>query len=327
MSTNPQTNPNDQEIDLSQLSKRIGDFFQSMIDKFFDGILFLIRNKITIGILFVLGFSLGFYLDRQNKSYENEIIVTPNFGSTDYLYSKVGLIESKIKEGDTIFLKQIGIKTPKNFSKIQIEPILDVYRFVNNSQQNFELLKLMAEDGDLKKIVEDNLTSKNYLYHIITYKTKGKTADVKTLKPILDFLNTSDYYAKLQKEYINNINTKIHQNDNTIAQINGVLNQFSNSLNDNQKSDKLVYYNENTQLNDVIKTKDELVNEQGNRRIDLVNSDKVIKDISYTLNIENNSLLSGNQKLVFPFVFITLFILFGSLRSFYRRQLAKRNLA
>jgi hypothetical protein len=46
-------------------------------------------------------------------------------------------------------------------------------------------------------------------------------------------------------------------------QIDAVLNGFSSSVNRNQQSDKLVYYNENTQLNDVIKTKEALIYRQG----------------------------------------------------------------
>jgi hypothetical protein len=38
-----------------------------------------------------------------------------------------------------------------------------------------------------------------------------------------------------------------------------------------------VYYNENTQLNDVIQTKDKLIKEQGNLRLELVNADKIVK--------------------------------------------------
>ena len=200
MSNTPQINPNDQEIDLGQLSKKIGQKVQSFIDWLFDGILFVRRNIVVIGVLFVLGVGCGFYLDTKNKVYDHQVIVTPNFGSTDYLYSKVNLIEAKVKEGDTVFLKQIGIKNPKKFSKIEIEPIVDVYRFINNSTQNFEMLKLMAEDGDLKKIVEDNLTSKNYTFHTISFTTKDITSENNTLRPLLDFLNDSDYYKKVQKE-------------------------------------------------------------------------------------------------------------------------------
>jgi hypothetical protein len=327
MSNSPQINPNDQEIDLSQLSKKIGGIVQSFIDWMFDGILFIIRNKFIIGALFVIGFALGLYKDEKVKIFNHQVIVTPNFGSTDYLYSKIDLINAKIKEGDTLFLKKIGIKDTKKFGKIEIEPIVDVYRFISGNEQNFEMLKLMAEDGDLKKIVEDNLTSKNYTYHIISFSTRDITSEAKTLNPLLDYLNDSNFYAKIQKESINNINVKIKENDSIISQINGVMNQFSNAVGSNQKSDKLVYYNENTQLNDVIKTKEALINEQGNKRLELVVSDRIIKDNSHTLNIENTKMVNGKMKLVLPFLFIGLFVAFGLFRSFYKKQLAKRNLA
>nr|WP_294934562.1 hypothetical protein [uncultured Flavobacterium sp.] len=327
MSNSPQINPNDQEIDLDQLSKRIGNKVQSFIDWLFDGILFVRKNIIVIGILFIVGAGLGFYMDKTTKLYSHEVIVTPNFGSTDYLYSKIGLINAKIKEGDTLFLKQIGIKTPAKFSKIEIEPIVDVYRFINSSDQNFEMIKLMAEDGDLKKIIEDNATSKNYMYHMISYTTKDLTTEDRTLTPLLKFLNDSEFYTKIQKEYIGNINIKIKENDSIIAQINGVMNQFTKAVGSNQKSDKLVYYNENTQLNDVIKTKEALINEQGVKRLELVTSDRIVKDNSYTLNVENTKSTNGKMKLVLPVLFIGLFVLFSMFKRFYKRQLAKRTAA
>lgn len=327
MSTSPQTNQNDQEIDLGQLSKKIGEKVQLFIDWMFDGFLFIIRNKFIVGGLFILGAGLGFYMDKTIKEYDHQVIVTPNFGSTDYLYSKINLINSKIKEGDTIFLKNIGIKKPKEFSKIEVEPIVDVYRFIGGNEQNFEMLKLMAEDGDLKKIVEDNLTSKNYQFHLISYVTEEVSTEEEILNPLLGYLNENEFYKKVQKEYINNINIKIKENDSIISQIDGILNQFSKAVGSNQKSDKLVYYNENTQLNEVIKTKEALINEQGLKRLELVTSDKIIKENSFTLNIENRKALNGKKKLILPFLFVALFLLFGVLRSFYRRQLAKRNLA
>lgn len=327
MSNSPQSNPNDQEIDLSQLSKKIGGIIQSFVDWLFDGILFIRKNIAVIGVLFIIGAGLGFYLDMKTKIYDHEVIVTPNFGSTDYLYSKIFLIDSKIKEGDSVFLKKLGIKNPNRFTRIEIEPIIDVYGFINNSDQNFELLKLMAEDGDLKKIVKENMTSKNYKYHLISYTTKEKSDEKSTLNPILNYLNDSDFYKKIQKEHLNNIAVKIKENDSIIAQINGVMNQFSKAVNSNQKSDKLVYYNDNTQLNEVLKTKEGLINDQGAKRIELVISDKVIKEISTTLNVENSKFSYGKKKFILPFFLITFFILLVKLYGFYKRQLAKRNLA
>ncbi|WP_313805885.1 hypothetical protein [Flavobacterium sp.] len=328
MSTSPQTNPNDQEIDLGLLSKKIGDAIQSFIDWIFDGILFIRRNIIVLLILLIGGAVLGYFIDKNNRVYDHQIIVSPNFGSINYLYSKVDLISSKIKERDTVFLKSIGIKNPKKVLTIKIEPIVDVFKFVEGNEKNFELLKLMAEDSDLGKIAENDLISRNYTYHLISYTTSELTSLDKTFEPLMSFFNDSEYYKTIQKGYLNNLNLKMSENLHTISQINGILDQFSNSTsNTTHRNDKLVYYNENTQLNEVIKTKEELIKEQGLIRLDLFNSSKIINDNSKTLNIKNTKAVNGKMKLILPILFVGLFISFGLLIRFYRRQLAKRNLA
>lgn len=325
MSTN-NSMKEDQEIDLGQISKKIGEFFEGLTFKIFEGIQYVKKNILILGILFILGAGLGFYVDYTNKVYDNQIIVTPNFSSTDYLYSKVNLINSKIGEQDTVFLKNVvGIKNAKKFNKIEIEPITDIYRFIANNPVNFEFIKLLADNGDLNKIVEDKLTSRNYVYHNISFSTSKLTSDEETVKPILNYLNNSDYFKTQQKVYIENIKEKMKENDSIISQINGILNSFSKTINGNQKSSNLVYYNENTQLNDVIGIKNTLIAEQGVKRLELVNTDKIVKESSSTLNIKNKKGTNGKMKLVFPILLIFLFVSFGVLKSFYKKQLLKDN--
>ena len=323
MSTIVPNNQDNQEIDLMQISKKIGNVFQDFNTFLFRCIRFFVKNAVVILILFVLGFGVGMFLDSKNKSYNHEIIVTPNFGSTDYLYSKINLLQSKILEGDTLFLKEtVGIKQPKIITKIAVKPITDVYKFIENRPENFELIKLMAEDGDVKKIMEDNLTSKNYNFHTVSFTTDKLIIDEEMVQPLLRFFNDSQYYSTLQKEILNNIQVKMSQNDTIISQINGVLSGFSAEVN-GSKSDKLVYYNENTQLNDVIKTKDGLINEQGNHRVELVGLDKVVKDNSTTINIKNTKSTNGKMKLILPFLFVLIFILIRFFIAFYKKQSLK----
>jgi hypothetical protein len=96
-------------------------------------------------------------------------------------------------------------------------------------------------------------------------------------------------------------------------------------VNGSQKSDKLVYYNENSQLDAVIKTKDLLVNEQGSHRLELVSLDKIVKDISVTLNVKNNKKMNGKKKIILPFLFVFLFVSVSFFKSYYQKQLAKFN--
>lgn len=327
MSTNVPHNQENQEIDLFQVFKSVGRFFEKINAGIFRCIQFFVKNAIVIIVLVIVGIGLGFYLDKTQKKFDHQIIVTPNFKSADYLYSKINLINAKIIEGDTAFLKKtVGLKHPEILKGIKIKPITDVYKFIENKNENFELIKLMAEAGDINKILEDNLTSKNYTNHEIIVKTDELASDESTIQPILDFLNESDYFKKIQIEEFKNTQIKLSQNDTIISQIDAVLNGFSSAVNRNQQSDKLVYYNENTQLNDVIKTKEALIYQQGVLRVDLIGMDKIIKENSATLNIENTSSVNGKLKFVLPVLFLCLFILIHLFMAYYKSQMKRAQL-
>jgi len=316
MSTTPKQNSDDQEIDLSQISRKINQGFQNIGGFVFNCIQFFFKNAIIIVVLFIVGIGLGYLLDNGQKSYKHELIVIPNFGSTDYLYGKVELINSKIKEGDTVFLKGLGLKYPKKISKLEIEPIVDPYNFIRDREENFELLKLMAEDGSIDKVLTDRITSKNYTYHSITFSTKGKATDANTIGPLLNSLNDSDYFRIIQKNIVENVKVKMEYNEQTLNQINAVLNSFANEVSKGSSNSNLVYYNENSQLDEVLKTKYSLVSEQGNRRLELVNYQKIIKEVSVITNIEKGS----SNKLIFPVILIFLFIAGKTFFRFYKTQ-------
>ncbi|MBP6072233.1 MAG: hypothetical protein KA488_02520, partial [Flavobacterium sp.] len=62
MSLEPQ-NTDNQEIDLSQISKKIGSYVDAVLMSIFKGILFIKKNLVILIGLFVLGAGLGYYLD------------------------------------------------------------------------------------------------------------------------------------------------------------------------------------------------------------------------------------------------------------------------
>ena len=325
----------DQEIDLSVISKKIAGFFDSIITLIFKCIRFFVKNAIIVSILFVLGAVLGYFLDKENRNYKHEIIITPNFGSYDYLYNKIDLLQSKINQNDTLFLKSIGIKNPKYFSEIKIEPIVDLYVLVNDksnatnnaqNSQNFELVKLLAEDGDINKVAKDKTTSKNYMHHAITIKTSNFASDKDLIQPVINYLNKSEFYRSFQIVFINNLNEKIKENKTTISQIDALLDGFSTATTNNQKSANLVYYNENTQLNDLLNTKSALINEIAYKQLELIVNNTVIKEKSRVVNLKDNKGINNKLKFIMPLLFILFFILFVIFTSFYKKQSAKMKL-
>lgn len=322
MSTKVPQNNEDQEIDLVLISKKISNFFQRMNTSIFRSIQFFVRNWIIVLVLILVGFSLGLFLDKTQKRYDNQIIVQPNFGSVDYLYSRIDLIQSKIQTNDTAFFKSIGILQIPKLSKISIEPIVDVFKFIDDKEENLEVLKLMTASGDFKSIIKEKTTIKNYPFYIISFTTMGFSKDEKLVNSILSYVNSSKYYRDIQKISLVNIHEKIKKNEETILQINGILNKMSVSASGNLSHDKLVYYNENTQLNDLVKTKDLLIKENADFNLELIASDKIVKESSVTANMENTESINGKMKIILPLLFVFVFVSIVFLRRFYKSQKA-----
>jgi hypothetical protein len=330
MSATSQNNDN-QEIDLSQISKKIGSYFERLNTKIFRTILFLKRNILTLSILTAIGFGLGQFLDITFKSYRNQIIVSPSAGGVDYLYSKIDLLSSKLGEKDSIFFKSIGIKNFKKISLISVEPVIDVYNFVNNSNtaanaqttQNFELVKLFAENKDINEVIKDKLTSRNYPFHSILVTTKGQITKDEIIKPILKYLNTDEYLNKISTINIENIKNKLYRSEQEIKQIDSLISQTARSMARNEKSSNLVYNNENNQINGLFGLKNNLINEIAAQKIELVKIESFIKDISITTNIKNSKGINDKLKFILPILFIFMFLFATLFRRFYTKQLAK----
>jgi hypothetical protein len=332
MSTENQNNI-PEEIDLGVLFAKINSFIGNISLSIFKAILFIKKNIFIFLGLLILGFGLGFYLDSKEKFYDTDIIVSPNMGGTDYLYSKIDLLASKLAEGDTAFFKSIGINDPKKISVIEVEPVIDIYTFVNNSTsaasaqntQNFELVKLLAESSDINKVIKDKITSKNYPHHKIHISTLDATSENELVKPILKYLNTDSYLNEILAVSKDNIKIKMKKNEELISQTDSLIRILTINLSKNQKSSNLVYNNENNQFNSFFDLKNNLINEIAAQRIQLINSNLIVKDISTVVNVKNNKGTHGKMKLILPFVFIFLFLIVTIFLSFYRRQAAKLN--
>ncbi|MBF0694118.1 MAG: hypothetical protein IR153_03550 [Flavobacterium sp.] len=316
----------EQVIDLSNVQNGLAKAGDRLKLGLFQAIQFTLRNAVIILSLIILGIALGYFLDRSQKMYDHQLIVSPNFRSTDYLYSRIDVLNAKISERDTTYLKGLGFKNPKKLKAFSIEPIVDVYPFINSNEQNYRLLQLMAEDGDINKIVEAKTTSKNYTYHTIVFSSKNKVDRESTIEPLMKYLNNSSYFSQLQQEHLNNTRLKIAANEVMISQIDGILNSFDSSKKGSNNS-SLVYYSENTQLNEVIKTKNDLLEEQAYHRINLISMDKIVKENSAFLNVESQNAVGSNMKLLLPILFTLSFILIYMFRSFYRNQLLRYKLA
>ncbi|WP_396199570.1 hypothetical protein [Flavobacterium sp.] len=310
------TNSQEQEIDLSQIGKRISKGFQKAVNRCFDLLFFIQKRLIIVFTLLVIGGGLGFYLDKE-PNYTNDIVVIPNFGSNEYLYDKINLISLKLKEKDHAFFAKIGIKNIEDFISIEIQPINGIYSFINSEVQknNFELVKLMAENGDVDKIIQDQTTSKNYYLHGINIKTSVAHHQKDLIDPILNYLQQSEYFIKLQKIQQNNLEEKLVANKSLINQIDQIVSSLSQN-----KIGSSVSISENTGISDLIQKKDNLIIENQKLATNRLEFDKIIKDQDIVSNQMNTSGANNKMKFILPLLLVLFYLLGYWFSKVYKQQ-------
>lgn len=313
------TNFQDQEIDLGQIGTGIKNFFNGIVNSIFDFIFFVRKKIVIIGSLFVVGLILGFFVDKK-ASYKQEIFVIPNFGSNEYLYSKVAFINSRLKENDVEFFKSIGLKDFKKISNIEIKAVNGIFGFVNmrDNAQNFELIKLMAEDGNIDQIIKDDITSKNYYLHNITVSTSEKVTQEDIIEPLLEYFQKNKFYEKQQIIYKENINNKISFNDSLIKQIDVLIVKLSNNNNASN-----VTISENSSITNLINKKDELIKETQYLKLNKHEYEDIIKTQNISLNNISTQGLSNKMKIFLPFLFVFLYFFGYWFMELYKKQLVR----
>lgn len=321
---------NSDEISLSQVADKVKGYLGSVNNMFFNIIQFVLRNIIIIIALIVIGIGLGTYLDIENKTYTHKIIVMPNFKSVNYLYEEVSRINAKVKEDDTEYLEKIGIPDADRIVKIEIDAIVDIYEFIDDNNggsaendSKFQLFKLISENGDMNKMLEDNTTSKYYKNHVITITTNERVTQKNLIDPFLAHLDNNAYFKAMQKTFFENLDMTVATNDSIAKQIDAVIKAYS--LSSNMQSSNLVALNEKTSINDLLRTKQALVETKAYLNLQSIENSKVIKDNGVLLNIKVSG-IGKSQKVILPLLFLFLFIIIYNFRKYYKKEVNKRKI-
>ncbi len=273
---------------------------------------FLRKHFLILLTLIIVGAIVGYFTSPSLKQYQSSAIVIPNFNSVDYIYNDVELLNSKIKERDVNFLKKNNISP--NIIQIEIEPIINIYQYIDNDNdydnKRFDLLKLFAEDGDINKVTIDEKTSKNYKTHQINILTKNNKLSDHDINTILSFLNNNEFYKKIQQKSLENIKSRMVYNSETINQINTILAKSET----NNNTSNLLYFNNNSQLNDLINNKNYLIKENEKLSVVLIESTDIVKKVAQTLNVKETK-FPYFYLAIFPLLFIVIYFIYLFLRK------------
>ncbi len=308
MSNKPASNEHPEEIDLGYLVNKTGVFFKNLVKVFFLILAFFQKYIIIVIVLIIIGFSYGYFKDRTSfKIYSNETIVIPNFESVDYLYGKVEALNQKISLKDTVFLKKILDTNYLKIRKIEVEPIVDIYNFISRSREHIDIFRVLFQNQDMSEFVEDMTTSKYYKYHKLDFTTIGDESSERIIQDILNHFNSNSHFLEYQEEIRANTSLEIAENARMIAQVDSVFKAVS-SFPSKEKSNQSFFINDNSQLNDLLTSKRELLEDRMKLKMRYIDETDVIKLVSANYNLKPDGIVLSN-KVKYPLVLIFLFSL------------------
>lgn len=275
---------------------------------------FLLAWKQLSAVIFI-GILAGYFTtdDNQPNSKEANVLVKINFDAGNYVYDAVDLINLKISSDDADFFSQeIKLNIDESVDEISISPVIDIKDIMAKDIQANEIRVLFEnleyEDGFS---VSEGFKS-DYDYHFIKVNVSNNST-IETVNKIIDYFNNNPLFAELKERNIQRISSIIFDNEQTIKQIDKLLDFYSS---DNKiNSSQLYIDNKDLRPNELIKTKIDLQNEnQDLKRESLTSKETVITINETNVLIENNSLISNKMvyyPLLFVFIYFVCSILFG----------------
>ena len=309
-----------EEVDLGYLFNKISGFFKSLIGLLFSIIAFFIKHIIVVVILIIIGIGIGYYLDKNKvEVYNNELIVIPNLESTQYFYDKVEALIAKVKDRDTTFLKKIVGPNYESLKYLEAEPIVDVYGWASGSRERVDLFRVLTEKQNIQDYIKNPQNNQYYKYHHLTIKIKGKTHSEEIINGIVDYFNSNPHFEEYIEAGRKNTALRIETTEKMLSQIDSLLKASAVTEKSTQNSPS-ISINDNSQLNDILQTKGDLMRNLLFLNKQKVDEQQIIKVASVNYNISDLSGFKLGNKIKFPLILVLLFSGFFFLKHIYRKM-------
>ena len=277
---------------------------------------FLLEWKRLLAVI-LAGVLLGYFLTDNDKpsSKEATVLVKINFDAGNYVYDTVDLINLKISSEDTdFFTQEIKLNEDETIDEVSISPVIDIKDIMAKDIQANEIRALFEnleyEDGFS---VTEGFKS-DYDYHFIKVNVSNNSS-IETINKVIDYFNNNPLFAELKERNLQRISSIISDNEQTIKQIDKLLDYYTTETSPNNS--QLYIDNKNLRPNELIKTKITLQSEnQELKRESLTSKETVITINESNVLIENNSLTS-NKMVYYPFLFLLIYLIVSVLIGLY----------
>ena len=312
---------NQQEMDLTDIFSLVGRLFKNVVYFFFSIVDFIIKMWWVFLILILAGIAIGFVL-KEEPSYEANLLLKTNFTSQAYVYTAIEQFNNNLEEDDQSFVASLG-KSPESFSikQVSVEPVVEVIDLVNYIGENDGALGEMTREFKLKDDRElfatDRFLSKFKFHKLkIVFDSDKSLEDVESF---LSFINDNPYAKELKKEGLKNHKIYLESEEQSIAQINELINSFSKDTGTSEQKDREGFYfnNQNENLASLFHTKSNLVGNLEVEKNDYVSYTDVAVIVS-DIQVSKKSSIADNLIVIFPLGLVILFLMLSGIVSVYK---------
>jgi hypothetical protein len=276
----PNPNPND-EIDLGVLFSKIKRGFNrlgnSLLRAFLRFYLYLKSNVFWLGGIIVFGSSIGLMLEyRQGELFEVNVLVKPSLDAKNYLYATIDDINTNIEAQDTAFLSSLGmdIRRMDGFEIKIVSLKADNIEKLEKELQFLNVLKESGLDEFTEQLTNSILQDRATQELLITFYFTDPEIGEEYAQKIVNFLNINPYYKKLEQVLISNAEARILRNEELIAQVDGLIENYTKMMVEQQPatSGSLVLENkEPLNVPSLFTLKNELIKDTEAKRVELEN--------------------------------------------------------
>ena len=319
--TNERNNNTQEEIDILVLFKKIRTLFLKSILFFFRTIREILLAWKKLATLILIGAVLGYITEsitEKESTKEASILLRINFDAGNYVYDAISLINQKIEaEDEGFFTNDMKFNEDEALEEISIQPIIDL-KDILKDDINANEIRTLFENLEF----EDNLAMtegfrSDYEYHMLALNISSSASN-SSVKKIIDYFNTNPLFIGLKERQLQSISSTIFNNEQTINQIDKLIEKYS-SADNFEKSISQLYIDNKTYLpNELIKIKIELEEQNEELKGERILSTETVMVVNDTSLLIEQKGLSDNKVIYYPILLVLAFILGGAILKLYR---------
>jgi len=319
--TNQRSNNTQEEIDILVLFSKIKTLFLQSILYFFRTIKEILLAWKKLAALVVIGAVLGYLTENiteKKSAKEASILLRINFDAGNYVYDAISLINQKIEAGDEdFFTNDMKFNEYEVLEEISIKPIIDL-KDILKDEINANEIRTLFENLEF----EDNLAMtegfrSDYEYHMLALNISSSASN-SSVKKIIDYFNTNPLFIGLKERRLQSISSTIFNNEQTINQIDKLIEKYT-SADNFEKSTSQLYIDNKTYLpNELIKIKITLEEQNEELKGERILSTETVMVVNDTSLLIEQKGLRDNKAIYYPILLVFAFILGGVILKLYR---------